>query len=111
MSWVKFCLLLQSFVVLGCVLGIGNSVGAQYIYEPPVIRMSLPGDNNNAETSIDEPQPTTESNLNEKEDLKELNIQGAQDPRAHLADGAYPVYYIHGYANGQFNGKIYVLKD
>ena len=39
-----------------------------------------------------------------------IYVNNGRDTRLNVADGAYPVYYTPGNANGHFNGKIYLLK-
>ncbi|KAL5286327.1 hypothetical protein ACFFRR_007765 [Megaselia abdita] len=121
MSWSLF-----TFIVLGSLLLIGDIASARYIRDSAITKISLPynsaspstrygfgyGNNNyNGRTAyIPEPMHVIDLNLNTKEDLKVLKMQGARESRVNLADGAYPVYYTPSNVNGQFNGKMYLLK-
>lgn len=72
--------------------------------------ISLPRYGYNNAAAYNEPMNLIDLNLNAKEDLKVLKMQGARESVVSLADGAYPVYYTPSYVNGQFNGKMYLLK-
>lgn len=107
------------------VVAVGLS-SARYIRDSAITKITLPYDNsamvrygyggNNYHVGravyVPEPmhQQQIDLNLNAKEDLKVLKMQGARESRVSLADGAYPVYYTPSNVNGQFNGKMYLLK-
>lgn len=97
----------QSLVVLGSLLVIGNS--ARYLSDSAITTISLPYDRY-GRAAYNEPMNLIDLNLNAKEDFKVLKMQGAREVKVNIADGAYPVYYTPSYVNGQFNGKMYLLK-
>lgn len=111
---------------------IGSSASARYIRggdDSAITKISLPyagssssnsamvrygygngGNNVGRAVYVPEPMQIIDFNLNTKEDSKVLKMQGARESRVNLADGAYPVYYTPSNVNGQFNGKMYLLK-